>query len=564
MWRYLLSTLAVVSVSSGSIYGAPPADSLLKIFSIGSDATNGRSLDALKRWVPQMSKIGITSMRTPDCGWGAVEKGEGQWQWDALDRRMQYLDDQHFTYGGLLLGNPRWNTLDEPRNLPVNNLTGWSSYVSQLVHHVNGRIKYWEIWNEPPNGTGTTNQPADYAKLVIASYDAAKSVDPTCLIGLSAKSVHVNYLDRVIQSGGKDHFDYIVLHPYETLGTVMNHPDCEAVFMNIVPTVRKMLAAQDPSRVNVPIWFTELGFNARRGQEVQAAALVKAYTMGIAQGVNCISWFEGMDGDSGPMGLLEGNGTPRPAYTALAQLIQYLGETPSYLGWLLFKDRDDAFVFQGAHGTVLITWAPLGQSDTIPFDQQVSIVQPNTGASAKETTLLLTDAPVIIDGVPPALVTEAKANSKKPFPWGGDYTHAHSISVTMGATNTEHGLHTQAAESIAADAVLYGGSARSGDLPGGNVFMVDPNFLTYTSTPIEIAATVRRGVANDPATLVLTYESTTGEKKAAPYEIPEGTAWNKATWQIDDSQFVSMYGFNFRLNKGPYAIQSVTVTKREP
>ena len=91
--------------------------------------------------------------------------------------------------------------------------------------------------------------------------------------------------------------------------------------------------------------------------QVQAQALVKAYTMGIAQGVECIQWFEGMDGDSGPMGLLDDKGETRPAYTALGQMIKHLGQHPTYLGWVLLNDKHYGFVFQGARGTVLATWA---------------------------------------------------------------------------------------------------------------------------------------------------------------------------------------------------------------
>ena len=109
----------------------------------------------------------------------------------------------------------------------------------------------------------------------------------------------------MIQAGAKDHFDYIVLHPYEVLNGMANNSGSDVVYFNIVPTVRKMLAAQNPSKANVPIIFTELGSDASKGADHQAQALVKAYTMGIAQGVSCIQWFEGRDGDSGPMGLID-------------------------------------------------------------------------------------------------------------------------------------------------------------------------------------------------------------------------------------------------------------------
>ena len=60
----------------------------------------------------------------------------------------------------------------------MNNLAGWSAYVSAVVQHAKGRIQRWEVWNEPPNFTGKDQTPADYAKIVVSAYDAAKAADP--------------------------------------------------------------------------------------------------------------------------------------------------------------------------------------------------------------------------------------------------------------------------------------------------------------------------------------------------------------------------------------------------
>jgi polysaccharide biosynthesis protein PslG len=558
----------VLSFSSlSSLFGAPPPDASsplggLSPFGIGSCHTNNTSAQANARWIPKMVAIGITNQRTCHTGWSAVEPEEGKWTWDALDGQMSYLESQQITFGGILVGSPKWNTKDKPGTLPVNNLPAWSEYVSEVVKHAKGKIHYWEVWNEPPNGTGRDQTAADYARIVVAAYDAAKAADPTCLIGIAAKSVDLNYLDQAIVAGAKDHFDYLTLHPYETMNGITANTGMEAAYMSIVPTVRKMLATRDPAKVNVPVLFTELGCNARKvGLDVQAQALVKAYAMGIAQGVTTINWFEAMDGDSGPMGLLEGSGNPRPAYMALAQMIQHLGEHPTYLGWVVLNDRDYGFVFQGAKGTVLVAWAPKGITDNINFGRNVQITDPLTGQASPAKTWALTDAPILVDGGADAWVNAARTNRNKPFPWGGDYMRAKSVSVTMGKVNEEKGLHTLSGSAIAADVVLYGGSARAGNIPGGNAFAVDPNFLSYTSVPIEITVTVRRDAANRPASLTLEYESTTGYKKLPAFEVPDNQEWSKATWRINDAQFVNMWGFNFRYNSGSYFVQSVTVTK---
>jgi hypothetical protein len=385
-------------------------------------------------------------------------------------------------------------------------------------------------------------------------------------VGLAAKSAHINYLEQVIKAGAKGHFDYVVLHPYEVLNGIADNAGTEAVFMNIVPVVRKMLAAQDPAKANVPVIFTELGCDAKKGADIQAHALVKAYTMGIAQGVACIQWFEGMDGDSGPMGLLERSGKPRPSYTAMAQMIRHFGQHPAYLGWVMVNDRDYGFIFQGAATNVLVTWAR-GPAVRVEFGAPVQIVNPVSGVATQADGGELTSAPILVLGAPASLVARAKQNRNKPLSWGGDYTKAKSVSVTMGERNIEKGLHTMSGNAVAEAVVAYGGSARAGNVPGGNVFIVDPGFLSYTTTPIEITAVVRRNEANDNAGFNLNYESTSGLKNANGwYTIPDNKEWHTVRWKIDDAQFVNYWGFNFSLNSdgdkfNHYFIQSVTVTK---
>jgi hypothetical protein len=100
-----------------------------------------------------------------------------------------------------------------------------------------------------------------------------------------------------------------------------------------------------------------------------------------------------------------------------------------------------------------------------------------------------------------------------------------------------------------------------GTVPGGTTFLVDANFLNYESAPIEISVVVRRNAQNQPATINLNYESVSGFKDAAVYAVPESQDWSTATWRINDAQFVSQYGYNFRFNQGGYVLQSVTVTR---
>ena len=541
---------------------ASGAQEPIEPFGIGSCHINNRTALDNARWVPQMESVGLRHDRTAQTAWGAIEPEEGQWRWDALDAQLAYLKEHHFTVGGLLLSTPTWNKLDKPGTLPVNNIAGWSRYVSAVVGHAKDSIKDWEIWNEPPNFTGKDQTPADYAKLVVASYDAAKTADPSCRIGLAAKSAHVNYLEQAIKAGAKGHYDYITLHPYELLDGVAEGVGTEPLFMNIVPVVRKMLAAQDPAKADVPIVFTELGVDAKKGLETQASALVKAYAMGIAQGVARIHWFEGRDGDSGPMGLLDAKGAPRPAYAAMQQMIHHLGQQPRYLGWVLIDGRHYGFAFRGTAGPVLVTWA---HGKGTAFAAPAKAIDTLTGEARTEVT----NVPVIVFDPPETLLKQAATNKGRRLPWGGDFSAAKSVSLRYADGRAEaKGLHALSGDAIASAVTVYGGSARAGDVPGGNVFAVDPAFLSYSAQPIEITVVVRRNEANDNAGFKLSYESTSGLKnaKAGWYTVPDNKKWHVMRWRIEDAQFVNYWGYNFALvSDGPkfakYYLQSVTVTK---
>ncbi|MDF1816056.1 MAG: beta-galactosidase [Verrucomicrobiales bacterium] len=537
-------------------------------FGIGSCHINNRSAKDNARWIPQMEAIGLKFYRSGQTGWSAVEPEQGKWHWQTLDEQLQYLSDHNFSYCGILIGNPGWNTADSRGSLPVNNLAGWSKYVSEIVEHCRGKVTHWEVWNEPPNFTGKDQTPADYAKIVVSAYNAAKKANPDCLIGLATKSVHINYLEQVIKAGAKDHFDYITLHPYEVLNGITDSSGTESVFMNIVPTVRKMLAAQNKAKQDVPIIFTELGCSVKKGADIQAYTLVKAYTMSIAQGVACVHWFEGRDGDSGPLGLIDRQGTPRPCYYALGEMIRYLGQRPVYKGWLLLNESQIGFVFEGAQAPVLVLWNKRRTDSEITFDKQVKIVNPLDGSVIETESYPLTTAPVFVLDVPDKLLKEAEANQGKSVPWGGDFSRSKSVSITMGENALENGLHTLSGDAVAEAVTGYGGSARAGNIPGGNLFVVDPGFLTYTSEPIEISAVVRRNEENVNSGFKLVYESVDGFKTAGGwYTVPDNKKWHTVKWQIDDPQFVRYWGYNFSLvsdgNKfNQYFIQKVTVTKR--
>ena len=499
----------------------------------------------VESWAPAIAETGIRWMR----GFYQAEP----------DRVLGVAEKNGFQVAGIL----QWSRKGGPHTFPSGALPEWKAYVAGILRKTGGRVRHWEVWNEPPNFS-QSKSPEDYAKIVVAAYEAAKEVDPDVRIGLAAQSVNLNFLAQALDAGAAGHFDYVTVHPYEVMDLVAQ--GWEAQFMSIVPTIRKMLADKSPAKKDVPVWITEVGQPV--GKEItperQADAVVKAFTLGLAQGVHRIHWFEGIDGDSGPFGLIAGGSGAaprRPSFVAMAQLIGNLGHAPRFAGWLMLDGKHHGFVFEGPGGAVMAAWARPGATARISFGTKVRVVQPRTGEASEAEAVELTDSPVLVVGIPAAMVAEARAGAGRPFPWGGDYTGAPSVS--WEAPGVEKGLHPLGAARLV---TVDGREARDISASGGQGFTVDPNFLSYSTVPVRITAVFRRN-GERGAGFNLKYESASGWKGTGGWTtIPPGAAWTTQAWTIRDPQFVGKWGFHFAFDSdsrqhSDYSLLSVTVSK---
>lgn len=445
-----------------------------------------------------------------------------------------------------------------------NDPAAWQAYVRERVQRFRPLTTDWEVWNEPPNFTGNT-PPEVYGRMVALAHDAAREVDPSVKLGLAAQSVNLNYMDRALLSGAKDKFDFVTVHPYETASLI--HKGFEAQFMAIVPTIRKMLLARNPERAQVPVYFTEVGqpVDARNDAASQASLLVKVYTMGLAQGAARVHWFEPLDGDSGPFGLFDRLGQPRPAHTALRTLIDHLGPQPRVLGWLLLADRHHGFLFEGPQGPVMVAWSRPGTTEAVALPEGSRVVYPLSGVVQATTALALTNLPalVLLPREATDWVQQASANQGQPFPWNGDHSGAPRVAFSASDDPADaRGLHlvqTPVWREVGDERVLDAAPRAI------TSFTVDPNFLSYTSVPLRITAVVRRN-SPDAAGFNLKYESRSGTRSVGWNTVPANGEWATLSWSINDPQFVGKFGYHFWFDSDStrhsnYSIRSVSVSK---
>src|SRR5260370_36008486 len=123
--------------------------------------------------------------------WNQIQPSAGTWNWPLMDSMLNVAASNNLNISGLFLYNASWLN-PNTHTFPTNDYPAWSAYVSNVVRHAAGRVRYWEVWNEPENFT-TGGTSADYARVVTNAYNAAKAADPNAQVGLNAASVDILY-----------------------------------------------------------------------------------------------------------------------------------------------------------------------------------------------------------------------------------------------------------------------------------------------------------------------------------------------------------------------------------
>jgi hypothetical protein len=222
--------------------------------------------------------------------WADVNPQPGVYDWSGLDARVDAAAargaDVLYTLGGR---TPRWASSQpdtptpygpggcaEPRTEAL-----WQEWVRAVVTRYKGRVRYWEVWNEPDlEGfyCGPQSRLVDLSRLakqVIAAVDPAARLVSPAMSGYEG----TGGLDFFLAAGGGKHVDIIGYHFY------VNKPEDVAFTAANVRAVLERHGAQ-----NLPLWNTEQGWLDFDGpldllpQDTGAAYVARSMLLGWAWG----------------------------------------------------------------------------------------------------------------------------------------------------------------------------------------------------------------------------------------------------------------------------------------
>lgn len=176
---------------------------------------------------------------------------------------------------------PAWTRADGDAGdyAPPDDLADWGNYVAAVVSRYRGRVRYYQLWNEPNIYSEWGEQPVNpegYTRLLCEGYRRAKEADPEAVIigGALAPTVSLNpgpgpgtglndfvFLQRMYDAGAADCFDILSVNDYILWSGPTDHR-MRPLNINFARPVyiRDIMVANGDA--DKPVWISEMNSNA--------------------------------------------------------------------------------------------------------------------------------------------------------------------------------------------------------------------------------------------------------------------------------------------------------------
>lgn len=118
-------------------------------------------------------------------GWREIELEKGEFDWSHTDAIVEMANTDGLDIIARIDFQPEWAGGGYPASGPPDEPQDLADFMTALASRYTGRIRAYQIWNEPNLGTewgGQTPDPGAYVKLLGVAYDAIKEADPNAMV----------------------------------------------------------------------------------------------------------------------------------------------------------------------------------------------------------------------------------------------------------------------------------------------------------------------------------------------------------------------------------------------
>lgn len=391
------------SVSYAAIDPAGPTEGITRgddfLIGLANGARIGDSDRETRDYLDIAAFVGAKFVRMTRH-WPQVEPREGEFHWEKMDQIVREATARHIEVQAVIGKSPKWAW--RPQYHAVNTpgrVEPFRRYVETFAERYGGRVRLWEVFNEPDIGfyLGTLEE---YVEVLAAAHDTLKSVDPDMVVmtGGFTGFVHGRRKAGFQEAILRDHQDLFDIH------TLHMHGTFERFWGGIE---RFVVPIRDGYGVTQPIIFNETGMDGRHGMAYQAEMTVKKVAAARSIGARGYAWYAIHDhpkaaGDpfrvGRTYGLLTHEWQPKPALAAWNTTARLIGRPGSaYVGRIDLGPDRFAFVFrEPGGGYVTALWAERDASS----EALLAVGVGSSGGGAEVVDLMGNAEPLaVVDGV---------------------------------------------------------------------------------------------------------------------------------------------------------------------
>ena len=241
------------------------------------------------------ARIGAAYVRT-SVDWCDLEPVQGRPDYRLFDSVVDLFARHGLETQGMFGFCAQWAAPEATRNSgdwknwnrAKPDLAAWKTYVGNNVRHFRGRIRIWEIWNEPDLTAFSHFSAADYVDLARVASETARAIDPELTIfsaGFAGLSPHPgrrdpDYQYKVMRDGGK-YFDVHAYHGHSNFAAYARQID------------ERLMPLRKKAGVTIPWYANETAVSAVGGTErEQATALFKKLLFSWSRGAIGYNWYD--------------------------------------------------------------------------------------------------------------------------------------------------------------------------------------------------------------------------------------------------------------------------------
>jgi len=307
----------------------------------GNDPAGRKNMER----VASMAQTAGVKWSREEFQWQRIEPKRGQFDFTFYDQLVNTAEAHGITLYALVAYWTPWTQPYEEEGFK-----DYCTFLRALVRRYKGRIKHWEIYNEP-NIFFWSGPHERYPVLLKMAYDAVKEEDPEAqVLGCSTAGIDTPFIQMCLDA--KAPFDTLTIHPYR--GELH-----EEGFIQDLTSTRQQIN-------NRPIWITEMGWPTIPGsatEREQATRLARAYLAAIGSGAcQNICWYNFRNDGWNPyynednFGIMQQDLVPKPAYRALASVCRtFTSGTPSLTRMPISPASGSIYLFRMGQAAALWT-----------------------------------------------------------------------------------------------------------------------------------------------------------------------------------------------------------------